>query len=81
MRCIQEFLATTDQLASGTLGKKRNTLAENNTNYRRFQMIGWILLAIVLSVNLFLYIREIKYRKRMTKFHRIWSELTKERIK
>jgi len=44
-------------------------------------MIGWILLAIVLCVNLALYIRERMYRKRMTKFHRIWSELTKERIK
>lgn len=44
-------------------------------------MTGWILLALVLTVNLILYMRERAYRKRMTKFHRIWSELTKERVK
>ena len=44
-------------------------------------MTGWILLLVVLTVNLVLYIREVRYRKRLTKFHRIWSDLTKERVK
>lgn len=44
-------------------------------------MTGWILLIAVLTVNLILYIRERMYRKRLTKFHRIWSDLTKERVK
>lgn len=38
-------------------------------------------ITVLVATNLFFLFREYKDRKRITKFHRIWLDLTKERVK